>query len=97
MSNVKACVGNDILTAKAKQILLDEKKVVQNLVADGTITEDQVPQWPSVGSSWVRDWRKRWRVSWKTKIHSVQSAATCPGTQVGGLLEKHHPSEVLPF
>lgn len=65
--HVKARVGNDILAAKAKQILLDEKNVVQNLVADGTITEDQIPQWPSVGPSWINTWRKRWRVSWRTK------------------------------
>ena len=63
----KARVGNDILLAKAKQILLDEKKAVQTMVADGVITEDQIPQWPSIGPSWIRDWRKRWRVSWRTK------------------------------
>ena len=64
---VKARVGNGILEVKAKQILQDEKKVVQMMVENGELTEDQVPKWPQIGPCWVADWRRRWRVSWKTK------------------------------
>ena len=46
---VKACVGNDILMAKAKQVLHDAEVSVQELLAVGRITEDPVPSWPKIG------------------------------------------------
>ena len=90
---VKARVGSDVLMAKAKQVLHDAEVSVQELLAVGRITEDQVPSWPTIGKQWVTDWRKRWRVSYRAKT----IVCKVPRARLASVLEERHHSEVFPF